>query len=211
MLFTAGKLSIKQELSVKEKMPPHKKTIIFSLLVITTLVLAFSALFLGSQMSEAQEKVRYLQSQATYYQSMTDTLQTQASSLETQINNLQNPTDNVTFTAITVGPWVYEEYTPTQKKFNVTFQNVGTRNIGGVTLEFKVEGNTTNIGPFEIYVNPHQLGIIHVRESKSLIVTLVAGFAGYPDSPQVLSQCDFTFTLMLDKVVFDRQTVMIGL
>lgn len=101
--------------NVNQGLPVNKKTITF-LLVIVILVLAFSAWSIGSQLSEAQRKVRDLQSQVAYYENMTDTLQTQVSSLETQINNIQNPTDNVTFTSISVEPWVHEEYTPYQKK-----------------------------------------------------------------------------------------------
>jgi type II secretory pathway pseudopilin PulG len=184
----------------------NKKTVTFSL-VIVILVLAISVLYIGVQLNETQKKVRDLQNQVAYYKNVTDTLQSRANSLETQINDLKNPIDNLTFTAISIGSWVHEEYTPYQKKFNVTFQNVGTRKIGGVTLDCRVVGNTTSIGPFEIHVYPHQLGIIQVQETKSLIVTLVAY---YSNQTQILSECNFTFTLMLDKVVFARQTVMIG-
>jgi type II secretory pathway pseudopilin PulG len=184
----------------------RKKLMAFSLIIVT-LVLAFSALLVGSQMVEAQSKVRDLQSQIAYYENMTDTLQTQASSLEAQINDLQNPIDNVTFTAISVGPWYTGAYAPPPytKDINITIQNVGTRNIGGEILDFKVEGNTTNIF-LSIHVSG-QFGILHVQESKNLGVRLITGTI---DQTQALSPCNLTITLMLDKNVLDRQTVRIG-
>jgi type II secretory pathway pseudopilin PulG len=186
----------------------RKKLITFSLIIVT-LILAFSALFLGSQMGEAQKKMRDLQNQVAYYENMTDTLQTQTSSLETQINDLQNPIDNVTFTAISVGPWYVGEYAPPpySKDINITLQNLGTRSIGGATLDFKVEGNTTVIDQFSIHVISGQLGILHVQESKNMTVRLIASTN---DRTQVLSDCSLIITLMLDKPVLDGQTVTIG-
>jgi len=188
------------------KIPPCK-VITFSLIIVT-LVLAFSALFLGSQMVEAQKKVRDLKNQITYYENVTDTLQNQASSLEAQINGLQNPIDNVTLTIVSIGPWLTEAYTPPPytKYINLTLQNVGTRNIGGITLDFKVEGNTTNIDQFSINVNSNQ-GILHVLESKNMTVQLTASTK---DRTQALENCKLIITLMLDKEVLDRKTVTIG-
>jgi len=188
------------------KIPPCK-VITFSLIIVT-LVLAFSALFLGSQMVEAQKKVRDLKNQITYYENVTDTLQNQASSLEAQINGLQNPIDNVTLTIVSIGPWLTEAYTPPPytKYINLTLQNVGTRNIGGITLDFKVEGNTTNIDQFSINVNSNQ-GILHVLESKNMTVQLTASTK---DRTQALEDCKLVIKLMLDKEVLDRKTVTIG-
>lgn len=160
-------------------------------------------------MVEAQSKVRDLQSQVAYYENMTDTIQTQASSLEAQIYGLQNPIDNVTPTAISVGPWYAGAYAPPpySKDINITLQNLGTRSIGGVTLNFKVEGNTTNIDQFSIRVISSQLGVIHVLESKNMTVRLTASTT---DRTLALSDCSLIITLMLDKNVLDRQTVTIG-
>ena len=190
------------------RFPTRKKLITFSLIIVA-LILTFSALFLGSQMVEAQSKVRDLQSQVAYYENMTDTIQTQASSLEAQIYGLQNPIDNVTFTAISVGPWYAGAYAPPpySKDINITLQNLGTRSIGGVTLNFKVEGNTTNIDQFSIRVISSQLGVIHVLESKNMTVRLTASTT---DRTLALSDCSLIITLMLDKNVLDRQTVTIG-
>jgi hypothetical protein len=156
-------------------------------------------------MSEAQKKIHDLQNQVAYHENVLDSLQTQASRLEAQIYNFQNPVVNVTFINISVGPWIFDY--AYYKYINVTFQNVGTIPIGGVTLAFKVEGNTTNIDNFLIYVSPHQLGVLQVQELKTMKVHLATG---HEDRKQALSECNFTITLMLDKLVFDRQTVMIG-
>jgi len=158
-------------------------------------------------MVEAQKKVRDLQNQIAYYENMTDTLQTQASNLEAQIYRLQNPIDNVTFTAISVGPWYAGAYAPppNSKDINITLQNLGTRNIGGMTLDFKVEGNTTNI---DLYISVSGLlGVLHVQESKNVRVGLTTPTV---DRTQALSNCSLTITLMLDKNVLDRRTVTIG-
>ena len=188
--------------------PFRFKVIIFSLIVIT-IVLAFSASYLWSQMVEAQDKVRGLQSQVANYENMTDTLQTQASNLEAQIYQLQNPVDNVTFTAISVGSWYWGgiDPSPYYKDISVTFQNLGTRSIGGVTLDFKVEGNTTNIDASRIFVRSGLLGVIHVQESKNFNASLLTWGVG---ETQFLSQYNLTITLLLDQLILDRQTVRIG-
>ena len=186
----------------------RNKLIAFSL-ILGILVLAFSALSLWSQMGEAQKKVRDLQSQVANYENLTDILQAQASNLEAQVNDLQNPIDNVTFTAISVGPWYAGAYAPPpySKDINITLQNLGTRSIGGVTLGFKVEGNTTNIDQFSIVVISSQLGVIHVLESKNMTVRLMASTT---DRTAALSKCRLVITLLLDKSVLDRKTVTIG-
>lgn len=185
-----------------------RKLITFSLIIVT-LSLALSALFLGSQMVEVQKKVRDLQSQVSYYENMTDTLQAQAIDLEAQISRLQNPIANVTLSAISVGPWYAGAYAPPpySKDINITLQNIGTRRIGGMTLDFKVEGNTTNIDPFSIAVISGQLGVLHVQESKSMAVRLITPTT---DLTQALEDCQLIITLMLDKEVLDRKAVTIG-
>lgn len=189
------------------KFPLLKKLITFSLIIVTVF-LTFSALFLGSQMVEAQNKVRDAQNQIANYENMTNTLQTQASSLEAQINGLQNPVDNVTLTIVSVTPWLTEAYAPPPytKYFNITLRNLGTRSIGGMTLDSRVEGNTTNIGNYSIHVNSN-MGILHVLESKNMTVQLIAPTK---EGTQALEDCRLTITLMLDRNVLDRQTVTIG-
>jgi type II secretory pathway pseudopilin PulG len=184
-----------------------KKVITLSLIV-AILILAFPAMLFGIQMVEAQKKVHDLQSQLAQYQNMTDTLQTQTSNLETQINQLQNPTDNVTLT-VSVGYWYTGEYAPPPytKDINITLQNFGTRSIGGMILDFKVEGNTTNIGYYDIHVISGLLGVLHVLESKSMKIRLIAPTK---EGTQVLENCRLTITLLLDEVVLDRKTVTIG-
>ena len=190
------------------RFPTRNKLIAFSL-ILGILVLSFSALSLWSKMVEAQKKVHDLQSQVANYENMTDVLQTQASSLEAQIYRLQNPIDDVAFTAISVGPWYLGAYAPSPyyKDISVTFQNVGTRSIGGVTLDFKVEGNTTNIDRSRIFVRSGLLGVIHVQESENFNASLLTWGMG---ETQFLSQYNLTITLLLDQLVLDRQTVRIG-
>ena len=190
------------------RFPTRNKLIAFSL-ILGILVLSFSALSLWSKMVEAQKKVHDLQSQVANYENMTDVLQTQASSLEAQIYRLQNPIDDVAFTAISEGAWYLGAYapSPSYKDISVTFQNVGTRSIGGVTLDFKVEGNTTNIDRSRIFVRSGLLGVIHVQESKNFNATLLTWGMG---ETQFLSQYNLTITLLLDQLVLDRQTVRIG-
>lgn len=166
-----------------------KKVVTF-LLIAVVIVLAFSALSLGSQMSEAQNKVSDLQNQVAYYE------------------NIMHAPANVTFTNISIGNWYHQEKygpPPYYKAINLTLQNLGARSIGGLTLAFKVKG-PININEFGIYVSTWQLGILHVQEQKSLVVTLVPYNA---DGKYALSQSNFTITLMLDDLVLDEQTVEI--
>jgi hypothetical protein len=106
-----------------------------------------------------------------------------------------------------VPPWHPDPLTgyPYYKDINITLQNVGTRNIGGVTLDVKLEGNTTNIY-LGIHVTTTQLGVFHIEESKSLLVRLITA----KEQRQALEDCRLRLTLMLDKNVLDRQTITIG-
>ncbi len=186
---------------------PTRRKLITSLIIVT-LVLTSSALFLGNQMAENQKQVSNLQSQIAYYQNMTDTLQTQANNLETQLSQLQNPTDNVTLTIVSNGAWHGDPLTgyPHYKFINISLQNYGDSGIGGMTLDFKVEGNTTNIDQFSIQANSN-IGILHVLESKYINIQLIASTI---DRTQTLSLCKLIITLMLDNNILDRQTVVIG-
>ena len=177
-------------------------------LIIVTLVLAASALFLGNQMVENQKQIINLQSQVAYYQNMTETLQTQANNLETQLSQLQNPTENVTLTIVSNGAWHGDPLTgyPQYKFINISLQNYGNSDIGGMTLDFKVEGNTTNINQFSIHANSN-IGILHVLESKYINIQLIASTI---DRTQTLSHCKLIITLMIDNNILDRQTVVIG-
>jgi hypothetical protein len=183
-------LSSHKKLSISRFLTLKKVIILF--LILATFVLALSAWSLGSQISEAQKKVSDLQNQITYYE------------------NMMSAPVNVTFTDISLGPWyVQEEFGPPPyyKAINLTLQNGGTRDTGGLTLKFKVEGPIT-INDFAIYVNTWDLGILHVQEQKSLIVRLVTGTV---EREQALSRSDLTITLMLDEAVLDEQSVRVGL
>jgi type II secretory pathway pseudopilin PulG len=181
--------------------------VIICLLVAVVVVLAFSALNLAGQIDGAQKQVNELQSQLAYYENLTDNLQTKANNLETQIYDLQNPIVNATFTDISVGPWTKGGMSdPYRKVINVTYQNVGTTSIGGVTLALKIEGNTTNIDNFVINITPYHLGVVQVKELQTSQVSLLASW----EDKQALSECNLTITLMLDKLTLDSQTVIIG-
>jgi cell division protein FtsL len=156
------------------KFPSAKKLMPYPLIIVIV-VLTFSTLFLGNQMVESQNKLSDLQRQITDYENMTSTLQTQATNLENQINMLKNPIDNISLSIISITSWLTEAYAPPPytKYVNITLQNFGTRNIGGMTLDFKVEGNTTSLGYYSINVNSN-VGVLHVFESKNLRVQLIA-------------------------------------
>jgi hypothetical protein len=186
---------------------PTRRKLLTSLIIVT-IVLTSSALLLGNQMVENQKQVINLQSQVAYYQNMTETLQTQANNLETQLSQLQNPTDNVTLTIVSNGAWHGDPLTgyPQYKFINISLQNYGNNDIGGMTLDFKVEGNTTNIDQFSIHANSN-IGILHVLESKYINIQLIASTI---DRTQTLSNCKLIITLMLDNNILDRQSVVIG-
>ncbi len=184
--------------------PPIRKLI--ASLIIITLAIGVVALVVGSQMVQTQTKVRDLQSQLATYENTTNSLQSQASSLEAQIKYLQNPIDNVTLTVVSKGNWYADPVAgyPWYKFINITLQNFGTETIGGMTLDFRVEGNTTNIS-YYIHANTNQ-GVLHVNETRSLRIQLITSI----DQKRELADCTLTITLLLDQKVLDRKTVTIG-
>jgi len=182
--------------------------VVICLLVAVVIGIAFSALTLADQIDGARKQVNALRSQLAHYENLTGSLQTKAGSLEAQIYDLQNPIVNAAFTDISIEPWVKNGMSdPYRKVINVTYQNMGTTSIGGVTLALKLEGNTTGIDNFFINVTPYQLEVVQVNE---LQTSQVSFLTGWEDRKQALSECNLTITLMLDTLALDSQTVSIG-
>jgi hypothetical protein len=100
---------------------------------------------------------------------------------------------------------------PYYKDITIALQNTGTSDVGGVVLDIKLQGNTTNIHYLDIYAHAPTtsglLGVLHVQESKDMAIRLTTFSTG---EESVLSAYSLVITAMLDKTVLDRQTVEIG-
>ena len=118
---------------------------------------------------------------------------------------IQNQPSNVKITNLTAGKWENPggvQYTIT---FNVTFKNLGPKDIGGITLDYKISGNQSNL-PYNLrWVSPKQLGVLHVEESKSIILFLETNLSYISQ----FTGCNFIATLMLDDVVLDEKLLTI--
>jgi hypothetical protein len=187
---------------------PHYRKLITLTLIIIVITLTFPAIYLGNQVIEAQKKVNDLKNQITYLQNTSDTLQNQEKNLTNQIGQLQNSTDNITLTVVSIGPWHGDPLTgyPYYKFINLTLQNGGVRNIGGMILDSKVEGNTSDIGYLGIYVNSNK-GVLHPNESMNMTMQLIAPTDA---TTQVLMNYRLAITVMLDKNILDKKTITLG-
>jgi hypothetical protein len=178
------------------------------ILIIIVVTLTFPTIYIGNQIIEAQKKISDLETQITYLQNMSDTLQIQERNLTNQISQFQNSTDNVSLTIVSIGPWHGDPLTgyPFYKFINLTLQNNGVRNIGGMILDSRVEGNTSNLGHLGIYVNSNQ-GVLHPNELMNRTMQLIAPTQA---ATQVLKNYQLTITLTLDKIVLDKKTITLG-
>lgn len=186
----------------------RKEIFLFFLLLIVTVALVYSIWSFQRQLSDAQKQTFDLQNQLAYYENLTGTLQTQVSNLEAQLSDLQNPIYNVTITDVSSTSWGNLGGMALLKQFSIIVKNIGVRDVGGLTAEFKIlaDGNVTDNDDFEISMTyPEQLGVLRVQESMVIKVDVLSSyyvsFAGK----------SLVVTLMLDKTVLDERTLSLSL
>ena len=118
---------------------------------------------------------------------------------------IQNQPSNIKITNITAGKWENPGGVQYTRTFNVTFKNHGPKDTGGITLNYKISGNQSNL-PYNLRLVSHkQLGILHVEESKSIILFLETNLSYISQ----FTGLNFTATLMLDDVVLDEKLLTI--
>jgi len=179
-----------------------RKEIVLFLPLIVMIALVYSIWSFQVQITEAQKQTLGLQNQLAYYENSINTLQTRVSNLESQLHDLQNPIYNATIANVSSTPWTPIVGVAMDKLIYITVKNIGVRDIGGFTVEFKTlsDGNATDCCEISM-IEPEQIGVLHVQES----IVLTA---------QALSNVDASFagkslviTLMLDKTVLDERTL----
>jgi cell division protein FtsL len=182
----------------------RKEIFLFFLLLIVIVALAYSVWSFQRQLSDAQKQTFDLQNQLTYYENLTDTLQTQVSNLQAQLNDLKNPIYNVTIANISSTSWGNPVGMTRLKQFSITVKNIGVRDVGGLTAEFKIlaDGYVTDNDDFEVtLVDPQQVGVLNVQESMVMKVDVLSSFyVSFAGKSLVV-------TLMLDKTVLDERTL----
>jgi hypothetical protein len=170
--------SLKNERSVT-----LKETFPFFLLVIVIIALVCSLWSFQRQIDDARE---------------------QASDLEAQLSNLQNPMYNVTITNVTSTDWFFPAGMAYGKGFGITIKNLGDRDVGGLTIEFKIltNGDVTDDDHFSVWLgSPKQLGVLHVQESKVIGVEVLTNFSVSRAGKSLV------VTFMLDGAVMDECTL----
>ena len=187
-----------------------RKEIVPFLILIVIVALVYSALVYSiwlfqNQTSDAQKQTVDLQNQLSYYENLTTTLRTRMSNLEAQLRDLQNPvypTYNVTIANVSSTPWSPMVGLAVDKLIFITVKNIGVRDIGGFTIEFKTISNDNVTDRCEIsMIEPRQIGVLHVQESIVLTAHALSNvgvsFAGK----------SVVITLMLDETVLDERTM----
>jgi hypothetical protein len=172
-------------------------------LILIMVSLIFSVAYLGNQADMAQENVESLKNQIAACQNQSGALQNQKENLTSMISSVENSPDNVSLLVAWVGAWGPDELEgyPYYKFINLTLQNNGVRTIGGMILDSKLEGNTSNVA-LGIYVYTAK-GVIHPNESINLRMQLIAS----KDNIQQLEKYRLTIKVILDKDVLDQKTV----
>ena len=126
--------------------------------------------------------------------------------LQIQINRLLEEKEyNLTIKNMAIGSWENLGGLNYVRFFNVTIQNDGPGNVGGVTLAFKITGNQTNIQYELMWIEPDQMGVLHAGESKLIRIYQSESL----DNIGKFSGCTFVATLMLDNLILDEKTQVI--
>jgi hypothetical protein len=135
------------------------------------------------------------------FQRQIDDARERASNLEAQLSDLQNPIYNVTITNVTSTNWYFPAGMAYSKGFGITIKNLGDRDVGGLTIEFKIlaNGNVTDNDDFSVSLySPKQLGVLHIQESRVIEVDVLTNFSVSRAGKSLV------VTLMLDGVVMDE-------
>jgi hypothetical protein len=179
-------------------------------IILALIILSLSVLVvcLGNQIIVFQEKVDSIKNQMAFYQNQSIVLQNQEENLTSQILQLETLPDNVTLSVVSAGSWYADPLTgyPYYKVINLTIQNNGVRNLGGMTLDSRIEGNTSNVGYVGINVDTNK-GVLHPNESMNLTMKLVT----QENMTKELEKYQLSITLLLDQTVLDQKTVPMGL
>jgi hypothetical protein len=179
-----------------------RKEIFPLLLIIVIIALVCSMWFFQTQIADAEKQSVDLQNQLSDYENSTNTLQTRVSNLESQLDDLQNLIYNATIANVSSTPWTPIVGVAMDKLIYITVKNIGDRDIGGFTVEFKTlsDGNATDCCEISL-IEPEQIGVLHVQESMVLTAQALSdvgvSFAGK----------SLVITLMLDKTVLDERTL----
>ena len=125
------------------------------------------------------------------------------SSLEAKLYDLQNPKYNVTITNVSSTPWMNLVGVTLSKEFYITINNLGDRDIGGLTVDFKIltNGKVADQDGFNVWLNSQLLGVINPQESKVISVGVDTGYSVSTSGKSVL------VTLMLDTTVLCTRTL----
>ncbi len=188
---------------VKHGQIPVRKIFLFSMLLIVISTLVYSNWIFQRQLSDSQDQIFDLQEQITYYDNLTDTIQTQVSNLEAKLYDLQNPKYNVTITNVSSTSWMNLVGMSLSKEFYVTIKNLGDRDIGGLTIDFKIltNGKVADQDGFDVSLASPMLGVLNPQESKVITVWVNTGYSVSTSGKSI------AVTLMLDKTVLDTQTL----
>ena len=189
------------------RIPVRKEIFLFSLLLIVMVALAYSIWIFQRQLGDAQKQTSDLQNQLAYYENLTDTLQTQVSNLETQLHDLQNPIYNVIITNVSSSLWGNPAGMALSKQFYLTIKNIGDKDVGGLTTEFKIlsDGKVTDDDGFEVTLLSSLLGVLHIQESKVITVDVLTGYSVSRSGKSLV------VTLILDDTVLDKQMLSLSL
>src|SRR5512139_3984231 len=79
---------------------------------------------------------------------------------------LQEEDYNLAIKNIAIGSWENLGGLNYVRFYNVTIQNDGPSNVGGVTLAYKITGNQTNIQYELMWIEPDQMGVLHAGEPR---------------------------------------------
>lgn len=121
---------------------------------------------LQSQISELQAENSELKNQNSELLNQNRELQSNISTLEDQISNLQESTYNLEITTVSAGDWQNLGGLAYNKWFNVTIQNNGPNDVGGVTSAYRITGISNEVPYGLSWIEPDQMGILHVGEHK---------------------------------------------
>jgi hypothetical protein len=183
----------------------HQK--LASSILITAIILLASLIgFFQIQTNNFQNQTLQLQNQLSNYKNQTSNLQTKINNLSTQLYDLKNPAYNVTIQSITSTSWEYLGGMSMDKFFTISIKNVGLKDVGGLTFEFKILDNGTVWNSTDYRVGmmfPRQLGVLHAGESTTIDADISSSI-GVSFVGKI-----FVATVIWDKTVLDEQTVIL--
>ncbi len=161
---------------------------------------------LQNKISTYPVRINHLENQTMTLEKNNTELRSQIIQLQNEINELRNPSYKAIVTSVTNDEWWNPGGIALTSKYYITIKNLGAKDVEGLTIGYKVLGNTTNYLPLGVDYVEQPKGILHVNETKQITMTLWTNLAVTSE----VMKYYVVVTIKLGDSVLDEHSFQVG-